>query len=118
MARMNNPRDGSLANVCTDVSTPERTKNVPNRESEKVKMANKTVQIFSASRFSITNAECNRAVPESQGRKFDPKSEFIRSFIPELADGAAANAYPPPIVDHREARERALAFFKTGQPSA
>jgi deoxyribodipyrimidine photo-lyase len=48
--------------------------------------------------------------PESQAKKFDPKSEFIRAFVPELSDGNAD--YPPPIVDHREARERALDFFK------
>ena len=33
-ARMNRPRLGSLANACTDTSTPERTRNVPSRLSE------------------------------------------------------------------------------------
>ena len=32
-------------------------------------MASRTVQTFSASRFSITSAECSSAVPASQGMK-------------------------------------------------
>ena len=36
-------------------------------ESEKVRMASRIVQIFKASRFSITAAECNSAVPTSHG---------------------------------------------------
>ena len=66
---MNTPRDGSLAKAWTEVSTPERTRNVPSSESEKVRIARSTVQIFSASRFSITSAECKSAVPASQGMK-------------------------------------------------
>src|SRR5664279_4979850 len=67
MQRMNTPRLGSLAKVCTEVSTPERTKNVPINDSEKVRIASRMVQIFSALRFSITTAECNSAVPASHG---------------------------------------------------
>ena len=36
-------------------------------DNEKARMARKIVQIFSASRFSITTAECNSAVPASHG---------------------------------------------------
>src|SRR5699024_6013820 len=32
----NTPRRGSVAKACTDVSTPERTRNAPNNESAKV----------------------------------------------------------------------------------
>ena len=64
---MNTPRVGSMAKACTEVSTPERTRNVPSSDSEKVRIASRMVQIFSASRFSITIAECSSAVPASHG---------------------------------------------------
>jgi hypothetical protein len=54
---MNTPRAGSVAKACTDVSTPERTRKVPSSENENVRMASSTVQIFNASRFSMTSAE-------------------------------------------------------------
>ncbi len=47
--------------------------------------------------------------PESQAKKFDRDSGFIRRYVPEIG----TDAYPAPIVDHREARERALDFFRT-----
>ncbi len=61
------PRRGSTAKAWTEVSTPERTRNVPTSDSEKVMMASSTVQLLSASRFSTTIAECSSAVPASQG---------------------------------------------------
>ena len=69
IARMKTPRVGSEAKVCTEVSTPERTRNVPSSDSEKVRMASSTVQIFSAPRFSMTTAEWSSAVPASHGMK-------------------------------------------------
>ena len=33
--RMKMPRFGSVANACTDVSTPERTRKVPSSDSER-----------------------------------------------------------------------------------
>src|SRR5690554_6467055 len=63
------PRAGTLAKACTEVSTPERTKNVPSKLKEKVKMANNTVQARNKLRFSVTANECSNAVPESQGIK-------------------------------------------------
>src|SRR6266850_2592187 len=54
MARMKTPREGSLAKVCTEVSTPERTRKVPSSESEKVRIASRMVQTLSALRFPIT----------------------------------------------------------------
>ena len=64
---MNTPRVGSVAKACTEVSTPERTRKVPSSDSEKARMASRMVQTFSASRFSITTAECSSAVPASHG---------------------------------------------------
>ena len=64
---MNMPRAGSWAKACTEVSTPERTRKVPSSDSEKARMASRTVQLFSASRFSTTMAECSSAVPASHG---------------------------------------------------
>lgn len=70
--------------------------------------------------------------PVTQSERFDPGGRFIRRFVPELAglpDDAIhapsqANAsilaaagvrlgetYPPPIVDHAQARQRTLARF-------
>jgi deoxyribodipyrimidine photo-lyase len=71
--------------------------------------------------------------PITQGEKFDPKGDYVRKWIPEIArlpneflnrpweadpaTLASANirlgsTYPTPIVDHRLARERALSAFK------
>ena len=60
IARIKTPRVGSVAKECTEVSTPERTRNVPISDSEKHKMASRMVQTLSASRFSITTAECKK----------------------------------------------------------
>lgn len=46
--------------------------------------------------------------PAEQTRKFDPQLRYIRQWVPEFE----SLAYPKPIVDHREARERALATYK------
>jgi len=63
--------------------------------------------------------------PSSQSERHDPKGAFIRKFVPELADapddavhepgagGLFSVDYPAAIVDHAEARERALAAFKS-----
>ena len=64
---MNTPRVGSVAKAWTEVSTPERTRKVPSSDSEKARIASRMVQTLSALRFSITTAECNSAVPASQG---------------------------------------------------
>ena len=61
------PRRGSVANACTDVSTPDRTRKVPISDSEKARIASRMVQTLSAPRFSITTAECRSAVPASHG---------------------------------------------------
>ncbi len=46
--------------------------------------------------------------PMTQAKKFDPKNEYISKWIPSLEEGD----YPEPMVDHNEARERALFVFK------
>lgn len=62
--------------------------------------------------------------PTIQGRKFDPDGAYIRRWVSELADVAEAHIhepsrapspprdYPPPILDHGEARQRALARYR------
>jgi len=63
--------------------------------------------------------------PNTQAERFDPKGEFIRRFVPALADAPAkalfdparhgVAGYPRPIVEHKAARERALSTFKATQ---
>lgn len=71
--------------------------------------------------------------PFTQGQKFDPQGDYVRAFVPELKDlpnkyihtpWTAPNSvlddanicldtdYPRPMVDHKSARERALATYK------
>jgi deoxyribodipyrimidine photo-lyase len=61
--------------------------------------------------------------PVTQGRRFDPDGSYVRRFVPELRDlpdrtihtpwtGARPDDYPPPIVDHAERRELALARYR------
>ncbi len=66
---MNNPRFGSVANACTEVKTPERTKKVPSRLSENAIMASSTLQALKPPRLSVTASECINAVPANQGMK-------------------------------------------------
>lgn len=62
--------------------------------------------------------------PVSQGLKFDPKGDYVRTFVPELrhlhgkgahtpweAIDGYAGGYPAPIVDHKREREVALADY-------
>jgi deoxyribodipyrimidine photo-lyase len=65
--------------------------------------------------------------PVLQGEKFDPRGDYVRRWVPELADVPAdkihrpwtaatplpADAYPARIVDHAAARARALAAFRS-----
>ena len=71
--------------------------------------------------------------PFTQGEKFDPNGDYVRKFVPELkempnkfihrpwdapkevlskAGVTLGKHYPNPIVDHKFARERALASYK------
>ncbi|MHC8508461.1 MAG: cryptochrome/photolyase family protein [Rhodospirillales bacterium] len=68
--------------------------------------------------------------PTLQGRKFDADGAYVRRWIPELMgapdkwlhepwnapesvrDEITRAGYPPPVVDHKYARERALAAFQ------
>jgi deoxyribodipyrimidine photo-lyase len=60
--------------------------------------------------------------PTSQGRKFDPRGEYVKRWVPELRDldprhvhepstapDGLPDGYPAPIVDHGEERAEALA---------
>ncbi|AEL26014.1 cryptochrome/photolyase family protein [Cyclobacterium marinum] len=46
--------------------------------------------------------------PESQMKKFDKDKKYIKKWIPEYG----SSAYPKPIVEHKQARERALETYK------
>ncbi len=48
--------------------------------------------------------------PEEQLKKFDPKYLYINKWIPEFG----TDLYPAPMVDHKEARLRALDVYKRG----
>jgi deoxyribodipyrimidine photo-lyase len=71
--------------------------------------------------------------PVLQGEKFDPKGEYVRRFVPELADMpddfihkpweasemilqaagvTLGKTYPKPLIDHKEGRDNALEAFK------
>ncbi|MEZ0392217.1 MAG: FAD-binding domain-containing protein, partial [Pseudobdellovibrionaceae bacterium] len=45
--------------------------------------------------------------PQSQAERFDPDEEYIRKWIPEYG----TDRYPEPIINHSEARDRALHAF-------
>lgn len=45
--------------------------------------------------------------PYLQTKKFDPKFEYIRKWVPEFEDFS----YPPPIVEHELARKRCLEVY-------
>ncbi|HEY0046538.1 MAG TPA: deoxyribodipyrimidine photo-lyase [Flavobacterium sp.] len=46
--------------------------------------------------------------PNEQLKKFDPKMEYVRKWVPEIDEFS----YPQPIVDHKFARERCIATYK------
>lgn len=48
--------------------------------------------------------------PAEQMKKFDPELKYIKKWVPEYDE----LTYPRPIVDHKEARLRALKEYKTG----
>ncbi|WP_370450266.1 deoxyribodipyrimidine photo-lyase [Meridianimaribacter sp. CL38] len=48
--------------------------------------------------------------PTTQIKKFDPKLTYINSWIPELN----SLEYPTPMVEHKDARERAIETYKVG----
>jgi deoxyribodipyrimidine photo-lyase len=46
--------------------------------------------------------------PVSQGKKFDPSGDYVRQWVPELADARDPHAPVDPVVDHAEERREAL----------
>jgi len=70
--------------------------------------------------------------PTTQGKRYDPDAEYIKSHVPELAGvqpkeihrwtdidsdrrAALAPDYPDPIVDHAERRDSAIEMFERAQ---
>lgn len=74
--------------------------------------------------------------PFSQGDKFDPNGDYVRQWVPELAKMPKkylqtpweapthvlaqagvklGDTYPKPVVDHKQAREKALAAYKASR---
>ncbi len=64
--------------------------------------------------------------PVLQGEKFDPDGAYVRHWVPEVAKlpnstihrpwtdrARVASGYPEPVVDHAQARDRALAAFRS-----
>ena len=62
--------------------------------------------------------------PVTQGEKFDPHGAYVRRWVPEVAklpddqvhkpwEGGGVRGYPPPLVELKATRERALAAFKS-----
>ena len=45
----------------------------------------------------------------SQAQKFDPNNEYIKKWVPEYG----TSAYVEPIVDHKQARVRAIETYKS-----
>lgn len=66
--------------------------------------------------------------PVIQSKKFDPQGAYIRRWVPELERvpdvfihepwkmPEPPTHYPPPIVDHQAARERAISVYKAVEP--
>lgn len=63
--------------------------------------------------------------PVLQGEKFDPQGDYVRRWVPELralpsnlihcpwkASSQLPNGYPPPMIDHGFARNRAMSALK------
>jgi len=58
--------------------------------------------------------------PTAQGEKFDPRGDYVRRWVPELADadnvhklkGTRPAGYPPPMVDHAGERAEALRRYR------
>lgn len=48
--------------------------------------------------------------PQAQQEKFDPDLKYIKHWVPEFE----TNQYPSPMVEHSEARERAIKVYKAG----
>jgi deoxyribodipyrimidine photo-lyase len=45
--------------------------------------------------------------PILQAKRFDPDGAYVRHWVPEIAEPS----YPKPMVDHENARQRALAAY-------
>ena len=64
--------------------------------------------------------------PVAQGERWDPGGAYVRRWVPELRDvpnrfvhapwlGDRPSDYPPPIVDHKKQRARALELYRSAR---
>ncbi len=67
--RRKTPRFGSVAKACTDVSTPDRTRNAPSRLNENAAIASRTVQLLKASAFVRNRQRVNQGGPDEPGHE-------------------------------------------------
>ncbi|RZK21991.1 MAG: deoxyribodipyrimidine photo-lyase [Hymenobacter sp.] len=49
--------------------------------------------------------------PESQLKQYDPEYKYVKQWVPEFD----TDRYPPPIVDHKFGRERAIDLIRKGR---
>jgi deoxyribodipyrimidine photo-lyase len=52
--------------------------------------------------------------PERHAERFDPHGDYVRRYLPEFG----TRDYPAPIVDQREARERAIERYRAAAGKA
>ncbi len=50
-------------------------------------------------------------VPDSQQKQYDPDYAYVKQWVPEFG----TDQYPAPIVDHKEARARAIDLIRKGR---
>src|SRR4051812_35562866 len=67
MNAMNHVPMDDCANACTELTTPDRVRNVPKIASRNVEKISHMFHIFSMPRFSCIITECRNAVPVSHG---------------------------------------------------
>ena len=66
-SRMTSPLKGSLAKLCTDTNTPERTRKVPSRLALKASNTSSTAQANSLCRTRYERRACSAAVASNHG---------------------------------------------------
>ena len=103
----NTPRVGSVANACTDVSTPERT-GVPSSDNENVRIESRIVRLSarcaSPSRPRNATARCRRAMASARrsrpGQATSRPSRLVIGQYEPIAMPRVKNIPPPASWPH------------------